>query len=112
MAQAKNSLFNQQTRETAALYKALAHPARIEILAFLSSQTSCYCGNISDEIPLSRTTVNQHLAELKQAGLIHATQKGNKVFYCVCSNGIEKLKQANIFLFTEIFTSENITCEL
>lgn len=63
--------------------KALAHPARIAILRFLARQSNCYCGQIVDELPLAQSTVSQHLAELKDAGLIRGTVDGVKSCYCL-----------------------------
>ena len=70
MVQSKTELFDKELTEKAMLFKALAHPARLQILQFLSETQSCITGDISDELPLGRTTVNQHLKELKDAGLI------------------------------------------
>jgi DNA-binding transcriptional ArsR family regulator len=67
----------------ARIYKALAHPARIAILQFLIKSKSCFCGDIVEELPLSQSTVSQHLAELKKAGLIKGTIDGPGVCYCI-----------------------------
>ena len=63
--------------------KALAHPARIAILNLLIKKKACICGDIVDELPLSQSTVSQHLKELKQAGLIKGDIEGAKVCYCI-----------------------------
>jgi len=63
--------------------KALAHPARIAILKLLIDKKACICGDIVDELPLSQSTVSQHLKELKQAGLIKGDIEGAKVCYCI-----------------------------
>ena len=63
--------------------KALAHPARIAILNLLLKKKSCVCGSIVDELPLSQSTVSQHLKELKSAGLIKGNTSGVSVCYCI-----------------------------
>jgi ArsR family transcriptional regulator len=63
--------------------KALSHPARLHILHFLDACNRCYTGNIVDELPISQSTVSQHLKELKEAGLIQGTIETPKVFYCI-----------------------------
>ena len=78
MVLAKNELFDKQEQQCAALFKALAHPARIQILKYLAETKSCISGDISKELPLGRTTVNQHLRELKEAGLIQGHILGRK----------------------------------
>jgi DNA-binding transcriptional ArsR family regulator len=70
MAFAKNDLFDAELQQCAELFKALAHPARLAILQYLYEAKTCITGDISEELPLGRTTVNQHLAELKAVGLI------------------------------------------
>jgi DNA-binding transcriptional ArsR family regulator len=63
--------------------KALSHPARVHIMKLLSSHDSCFCGNIVDYLPLSQSTVSQHLKELKNSGLIYSHAEPPKIFYCV-----------------------------
>lgn len=81
MVQAKSTLFPRESQALANIFKALSHPARIDIIRFLAEQKTCYTGNITDEIPLGRTTINQHLAELKKVGLIKGNIEGTRVHY-------------------------------
>ncbi len=74
--------------------KVLSHPARLMILRFLAEKNVCMSGDISDEIPLSRTTVSQHLKELKKAGLISGTIDGLKVNYCINSTKMVEIRDA------------------
>ena len=91
MATNKGDLFDKNLQERASLFKALAHPARLAILKYLAEIKTCICGDISDELPLSRTTVNQHLKELKKAGLISGTVAGVKTNYCINPQRVEWL---------------------
>jgi DNA-binding transcriptional ArsR family regulator len=83
MGATKSHEFTARENKLAKYAKALAHPARIAILKFLAEKNSCQCGNIVDEIPLSQSTVSQHLKELKEAGLIKGEIEGAKVSYCI-----------------------------
>ncbi|MCX6281052.1 MAG: metalloregulator ArsR/SmtB family transcription factor [Bacteroidetes bacterium] len=83
MAYSKTGLFDPKLSSASVLFKALAHPARLAILQYLAETKVCMTGDICDELPLSRTTVNQHLKELKDAGLIQGTVDGVKVNYCL-----------------------------
>ena len=65
--------YSLKAEQIARFAKALAHPARIQILTFLASRQECYFGDIHDELPIAKATVSQHLKELKDAGLIPAT---------------------------------------
>ena len=75
--------FTIKDNKIAKYAKALAHPARIAILNLLIKKQSCICGDIVDELPLSQSTVSQHLKELKEAGLIKGDIYGAKVCYCI-----------------------------
>jgi DNA-binding transcriptional ArsR family regulator len=83
MGATKNMEFGAKENKLAKYAKALGHPARIVILQFLAKQKSCMCGDIVEELPLSQSTVSQHLKELKDAGLIKGSIDGVKVCYCI-----------------------------
>jgi len=83
MGATKSFEFNAKENKLAKYAKALAHPARIAILQCLARKASCMCGDIVNELPLSQSTVSQHLKELKEAGLIKGEIDGAKVCYCI-----------------------------
>ena len=83
MGATKSYEFTAKENKLAKYAKALAHPARIAILQFLSKKQACMCGGIVEELPLSQSTVSQHLKELKDAGLIKGEIEGAKVCYCI-----------------------------
>jgi ArsR family transcriptional regulator len=91
MATGKTDLFNRKLNSTAALFKSLSHPARLSILQYLAETRVCITGDLSNELPLSRTTVKQHLIELKKARLIRGTVDGVRVNYCLDPKGILEL---------------------
>lgn len=99
MAFSKKEEFLEHDVGLAELAKAIAHPARIAILKILASKNTCMCGEIVDELPLSQSTVSQHLKALKDAGLIQGEIEGPKVCYCLDLDGLGKLsKFLNRFL--------------
>ena len=63
--------------------KALGHPARVKIMEILANQSCCYSGDIFEELPIARSTLSQHLKELKDSGLIQGEIKPPKIKYCV-----------------------------
>ncbi|GAC1419155.1 MAG: metalloregulator ArsR/SmtB family transcription factor [Flavisolibacter sp.] len=83
MGATKSNEFSVKENRLAKYAKALAHPARIAILQHLSKKQTCMCGAIVEELPLSQSTVSQHLKELKEAGLITGSIDGVKVCYCI-----------------------------
>lgn len=95
----KSLSFDGELQKQASVFKALAHPARLAILHYLAEVQTCITGDIAEELPLSRTTVNQHLKELKNAGLIKGTVSGVKTNYCLNAKVIEALrKDCDVFL--------------
>ena len=92
MAYNKSELFSSEFQTCSALFKALGHPARLAILKYLAETKTCFTGDLADEIPLARTTVNQHLKELKDAGLIQGTTEGVNTCYCLDPVKIKELK--------------------
>lgn len=89
----KTELFSTDLQETAALFKVLGHPARLAILKYLADTKMCITGDISNELPLSRTTVNQHLQELKNIDLIKGEIDGSKCNYCINTKTLAKLQK-------------------
>ena len=83
MGATKSEDFSLKDNRVAKYAKALSHPARIAILKLLIQKQACICGDIVDELPLSQSTVSQHLKELKEAGLIKGDIEGVKVCYCI-----------------------------
>ena len=83
MGLAKLEEFTVRDNRIARYAKALAHPARVAILRLLIKKNACVCGDIVDELPLSQSTVSEHLKELKEAGLIQGDIDGKRVCYCI-----------------------------
>ena len=83
MGATKSAEFTAKDNRLAGYAKAISHPARIAILQLLLKKQACICGDIVEEIPLSQSTVSQHLKELKKAGLIKGDIEGTKVCYCI-----------------------------
>ena len=111
MVQSKTELFDIDLQKNAEVFKALAHPARLAILKYLARTRTCITGDISEELPLSRTTVNQHLKELKKVKLIHGTIAGVKTNYCLNYPRIVELQDMILKLLSEIkLNNKNICC--
>jgi DNA-binding transcriptional ArsR family regulator len=107
MGLAKHEEFSVKDNRIAQYAKALAHPARVAILRILAGRQSCICGDIVGEIPLSQSTVSQHLKELKEAGLITGEIEGTKVCYCLNQEEWTKAKAALGELINTVITAKN-----
>lgn len=105
----KPEVFDTELQELAAFAKVISNPARLAILKYLAETKTCISGDISDQLPLSRTTVSQHLKELRDMGLIHGEIEGLKINYCLCGSTIEKHLQL-FDTFFEPIKLANIDC--
>jgi len=73
----------EKQKKMARYAKAMGHPVRMYILELLSSQSCCYSGDLSEILPIAKSTLSQHLKELKDAGLIQGTIERPKIKYCL-----------------------------
>lgn len=93
MGASKADEFSVKENRLAKYAKALSHPARVAILKLLISRQACVCGDIVDELPLSQSTVSQHLKELKAAGLIKGEIEGVRICYCIDEKEWEQARE-------------------
>ena len=102
MAFSKKEEFNRNDIWLADVAKSLSHPARIKILKILTGMNDCMCGDIVELLPLSQSTVSQHLKELKSVGLITGKIDGPKVCYCINKANLQKAKSEIDKLFNQV----------
>jgi len=88
-----SALDDTTLKRSAAIAKALGHPARIAILKILADRSTCFCGDITDILPLAQSTISQHLKALKSAGLIKGELEGVRTCYCLNPSGISELQK-------------------
>ena len=84
----KEKVFTDKQEKMARYSKALGHPVRVYILDFLVKNASkcCYSGDMAEELPIARSTLSQHLSELKAAGLIEGEINPPYIKYCINSS--------------------------
>ena len=80
---AKKEEITVNQRKMARYAKAMGHPVRMYVLELLSNQSCCYSGDLSDILPIAKSTLSQHLKELKDAGLIQGEIEAPKIKYCL-----------------------------
>ncbi|MDO9510491.1 MAG: metalloregulator ArsR/SmtB family transcription factor [Bacteroidales bacterium] len=94
--------YSSLQNDLARFSKALSHPARVQIMEILLSQSCCYSGDMATEIPIARSTLSQHLTELKNAGLIDGEIELPRIRYCVNTENWEKAR----ILFLSFFDKD------
>lgn len=110
MAYSKKQEFSISEIKASEIAKALSHPARVAILKYLSEQKFCICNDLVEHLPLSQSTVSQHLKELKNAGLIHGEIDGPRVCYCIDKENWKTAKNIFADLFKMNFESMKNKC--
>ncbi len=86
-------IFTEQQKKLARYAKAMSHPVRIYILEHLGEQSCCYSGDLTDILPIAKSTLSQHLKELKNAGLIQGEIETPKIKYCLNKENWEEAKK-------------------
>lgn len=91
----KKKYFTTDQERLAAYAKALSHPVRVFIMDYLANniEKCCYSGDMAEELPIARSTLSQHLAELKKAGLIQGEINPPYIKYCINRGNWEEAKQ-------------------
>lgn len=108
MTNNKSHLFSNAQIEVAEIAKAISHPARIAIMQLLAKKKEIKSGDISEDLPLSRTTVSQHLQVLKKAGIIRGHIEGLEIHYCLNTKKIKEIMKKYNNLFQDV--SEEFKC--
>ena len=85
--------FTEEQINISRIAKALSHPVRVAILQSLANQNCCYHGDMSEIIPVAKSTLSQHLNELKEAGLIQGEFTPPTVKYCINRENWESARE-------------------
>jgi DNA-binding transcriptional ArsR family regulator len=80
---ARKEVITEEQKKVARYAKALGHPIRIYVLELLSNQSCCYSGDLTEILPIVKSTLSQHLKELKNAGLIQGEIEAPRIKYCI-----------------------------
>ena len=83
MGLTKSFHFNEEQNQLAVYAQAFAHPARIAIIQQIIKNKTCIVGSLSEALPLSQSTISQHIKELKTIGIIKGESEGPSICYCI-----------------------------
>ena len=97
----KTAGFTELQNRRAVIFKALGHPARVAIIEMLINRQACICNDMVEELPLSQSTISQHLRELKEVGIIKGEIEGTSICYCINESVWNEIKTD----FSQLFGS-------
>jgi ArsR family transcriptional regulator len=86
----------RNAEDLAAVFHALADPARLRLLSFLSAQPdgeACVC-HLTAPVGLSQPTVSHHLKVLNEAGLLAREKRGTWVYYRLVPERVRAVRDA------------------
>ncbi len=92
MGASRTDIYTEEINEIADMAKVFAHPARVAILQYISTQESCICNDIVDEIGLAQATISQHLKVINDAGLLKGDFQGKSICYCLNIDRFQKFQ--------------------
>jgi len=92
--QVRKEYFTAEQEKLARYAKALSHPVRVFVMDFLANNLDkcCYSGDMAEELPIARSTLSEHLKELKKAGLIQGEINPPYIRYCINSENWDEAK--------------------
>lgn len=76
-------IITEEQQKAARYAKAMGHPIRMYVLDLLSKQSCCYSGDLTEYLPIAKSTLSQHLKELKESGLIQGEIEAPRIKYCL-----------------------------
>ena len=83
MINLSREIISSEHKKAARYAKAMGHPIRMFVLELLSNQSCCYSGDLTEVLPVVKSTLSQHLKELRAAGLIQGETEAPKIRYCI-----------------------------
>jgi len=73
---------NMGNQLISSVFKALAHPTRIQIVKLLRNGELCVC-EILPNLDSEQSNTSQHLTVLKNQGIVESKKDGSKVIYSI-----------------------------
>lgn len=84
------------------MLKALASEPRLLVLCYLAEKMKVSVGELADQLNLSQSALSQHLAKLREEGLVATRKEAQSVFYRVCDPKAEQM----LILLHDLFCPE------
>ena len=106
MASSKAHIFDSLTYKQSLFFKALAYPARIDIIRYLHLNGKASYQELCDLFPLANETVSQHLKQLRLTGLIEMIEPYPHSYYQLNQNACNQLLQ-DLQTFCQFFIQTN-----
>lgn len=94
--------FGRQAQEATTFLKAMANDCRLLVLCHLVESGELSVGQLVDRVGLSQSALSQHLARLREEGLVGTRKEAQTVYYRLCDRRAEQV----LVLLHDLFCPE------
>lgn len=94
--------FEKQAAEATALLRTLSNESRLLMLCYLAESGELAVGELVERIGLSQSALSQHLAKLREEGLVTTRKEAQSVYYRICDPRAQRI----LALLHDIFCPE------
>lgn len=84
-------LFGKQASEAVALLRTMANECRLLVLCHLATSGELSVGQLAERVGLGQSALSQHLARLREEGLVATRKEAQTVFYRLCDPKAEQV---------------------
>lgn len=102
------SEFTRHAGEATDLLKVLANQFRLLVLCYLAENDELSVGELVDLVGLSQSALSQHLAKLREEGLVATRKEAQTVYYRICDPKAQQLLALLHDLFCPELGRENV----
>lgn len=82
----------ENAEKAASLLKSMSHPSRLLVLCHLMNG-ECSVSVLNQAVPLSQSALSQHLASLREAGLVQTRRESQVIHYRLNSQAVSAILQ-------------------
>lgn len=94
MRKTKVTFHQEKLRVSSELMRALAHPLRLRILAFIDQHGTINVNRIYNTLKIEQSITSQHLRILRNAGVLQAEREGKFIRYSIDYGIVSRVARA------------------
>lgn len=83
--------FSREATNAASLLRALSNEQRLLILCYLAEEGELSVGQLGDRLDLSQSALSQHLARLREEGIVATRKQAQTIFYSVKDSNAQQV---------------------
>lgn len=107
MEQIDSEKLEENVEEAAKLLKNMSHPSRLMVLCHLV-KGECPVSELNQAVPLSQSALSQHLANLRQAGLVDTRRESQVIYYRLTSQAVLEILETLYKIYCNTNDKEDV----